>query len=83
MLKVERVAVLKEQRGTGAGRGIMEAIEAEARKSGYQGMKLGAQLHARKFYECLGFQAQGEIYLDAGIEHVDMVKKIATDKVKE
>jgi predicted GNAT family N-acyltransferase len=76
VLKVERVAVLKEQRGTGTGRMIMETIETTAKKAGYQGLKLAAQLHARKFYEGLGYQSQGETYLEAGIEHIDMVKSI-------
>jgi predicted GNAT family N-acyltransferase len=76
ILKIERVAVLAEQRGSGAGRMIMEAIENEAQKSGSSCMKLGAQLHAREFYERLGYQGYGEVYLDAGIQHIDMFKKI-------
>lgn len=76
MLKIERVAVLKEQRRNGAGKAIMAAIEAEAEKAGYPCVKLAAQLHARGFYERLGYRAFGETYLEAGIEHVDMVKRI-------
>lgn len=76
MLKIERVAVLKEQRRNGAGKAIMAAVEAEAEKAGYPCVKLAAQLHARGFYERLGYQAFGETYLEAGIEHVDMVKRI-------
>jgi len=76
ILKIERVAVLSEERGQGAGRMIMEAIEAEAKKTGYHAMKLGAQLHAKAFYESLGYQAEGANYLDAGIGHVDMFKKL-------
>lgn len=76
ILEVERVSILPGQRGRGAGRMLMEAIEAEARKVGYNCMKLGAQLHARNFYERLGYQTYGEVYLDAGIEHIDMLKRI-------
>ena len=36
-------------------------------------VKLGAQTHALGFYEKLGFEAQGPVYDDAGIEHRDMV----------
>jgi len=79
LLKIERVAVLVSQRGTGAGKMMMEAIEVAARKAGYNGMKLSAQLQARKFYEQLGYQAFGQVYLDAGIEHTDMIKKIAAE----
>ena len=76
VLKIERVAVLAKKRGNGSGKMIMETIEVEARKAGYQWMKLSAQIHAKKFYERLGFEAQGETYLEAGIEHVDMFKNI-------
>ncbi len=35
--------------------------------------KLGAQVHAIGFYEKLGFEAVGPVYMDAGIPHRDMV----------
>lgn len=76
VLKIERVAVLAKKRGTGAGKMIMKAIEAEAKKTGYLSMKLSAQIHARKFYERLVFVTKGETYLEAGIEHIDMFKNI-------
>jgi predicted GNAT family N-acyltransferase len=76
VLKIERVAVVAKERGNGSGKMIMKAIEDEARKIGYQSMKLAAQLHARKFYEQLGFEAKGEKYFEAGIEHIDMLKNI-------
>lgn len=76
ILKIERVAVLQTERGTGIGKLLMERIETEAKGAKYSKLKLSAQLHAQKFYEKLGYQAQGEIYLDAGIEHIDMMKDI-------
>jgi predicted GNAT family N-acyltransferase len=36
-------------------------------------VKLGAQIHALGFYERLGFAAVGPVYMDAGIEHRDMI----------
>ena len=76
ILKIERVAVLQTERGTGIGKLLMERIETEAKGEKYSKLKLSAQLHAQKFYEKLGYQAQGEVYLDAGIEHIDMMKHI-------
>jgi predicted GNAT family N-acyltransferase len=76
MLKVERLAVLREARGSGVGKLVMQAIEVEAIKAGYKIIKLSAQLHAKEFYLRLGYAEHGGIYLDAGIEHVDMSKKI-------
>ena len=76
VLKIERVAVLKKERRKGLGQVIMKAVEEEAKKAGYQCMKLAAQLHAKTFYEQMGFSAYGKIYLEAGIQHVDMLKNI-------
>ncbi len=66
---IGRVAVLQELRGQGYGRQLMLALHDEARNRGYCRLRLGAQLHAIPFYESLGYVAQGDIFLDAGIEH--------------
>ena len=75
-LKIERVAVLKKERGKRLGEMMMKAMEEEAKRAGYQCMILAAQLHAKTFYERLGFSSYGKIYLEAGIQHVDMLKNI-------
>jgi predicted GNAT family N-acyltransferase len=66
---IGRVAVLAERRGAGAGRAVMEALQAEARGLGRPGITLAAQMHAIPFYERLGYVARGAVFLDAGIEH--------------
>lgn len=66
---IGRVAVLIERRKTGAGRVVMVALQDEARRLGRPGITLSAQLHAMPFYERLGYQARGDVFLDAGIEH--------------
>jgi predicted GNAT family N-acyltransferase len=72
--KIGRVCVIKSHRGTGLGAALIRAAVEEARKmSGVTTVKLGAQTHALGFYEKLGFEAQGPVYDDAGIEHRDMV----------
>jgi len=69
---VGRVAVLSEHRRHGCGRAVMEVLQYEARRRGYAGIALAAQLHAIPFYERLGYVARGDIFLDAGIEHREM-----------
>lgn len=69
---IGRVAVLAEHRKSGVGRRVMEALHEEARRRGFGGITLSAQLHAIPFYERLGYRARGPVYLDAGIEHRDM-----------
>lgn len=66
---IGRVAVLREHRGKGLGRLLMQALQERAHELGYPGITLAAQLHAIGFYERLGYRARGDIFLDAGIEH--------------
>lgn len=74
--KVERVAVNKTERGTGLGRQIMLVMEETAQKKGFQALKLNAQTHAQRFYEKLGYEPHGDVFDEAGIEHIAMVKKL-------
>jgi predicted GNAT family N-acyltransferase len=74
--KIERVAVLADHRGKGLGKIIMEKIEETARHKGFRYVKLNAQISAQEFYEKLGYTAVGGIFMDAGIEHIAMKKKL-------
>ncbi len=74
--KVERVAMLKKLRGHGYGGKLMQFLEAEAEKRGVRQLKLNAQLHARPFYDQLGYESYGDIFMDAGIEHIAMKKEL-------
>jgi predicted GNAT family N-acyltransferase len=66
---IGRVAVLAEERGQGHGTAVMLALQDLAQEQGFEGITLAAQLHAISFYERLGYEARGEVFLDAGIEH--------------
>jgi predicted GNAT family N-acyltransferase len=74
--KAERVAVLASWRGYGIGRRLMEATEGEARASGLPGMVLNAQVSVIPFYEGLGYRAEGEVFLEAAIDHRTMRKDL-------
>jgi predicted GNAT family N-acyltransferase len=66
---IGRVAVLPEHRGGGFGRAVMASLHDLARERGATAVTLAAQLHAIGFYEKLGYEARGEVFLDADIEH--------------
>jgi predicted GNAT family N-acyltransferase len=66
---IGRVAVLREHRRHGLGSAIMLALQREARRRGYSGVTVAAQVQAIPFYERLGYRAYGEAFLDARIEH--------------
>lgn len=75
--KIGRVCVLKAARGTGLGKQLIEAaVDVAAHRDGIAKAKLGSQVHAIGFYEKLGFEVFGPVYLDAGIEHRDMVRAL-------
>ena len=75
--KAERVAVYQEVRGYGIGRILMEALEHKAQSLGHQSMLLSSQTHAIPFYERIGYEAYGDIFMDAGIPHRWMRKALA------
>ena len=73
--KIERVAVLKEARGKGVGRQLMDYILNDLYTYPHlKTIKLGSQNTAIGFYQKLGFQIIGEEYIDAGIPHHLMMK---------
>lgn len=75
-MKLQRMAVLSHVRGQGLGEAIITAAEKFAHDQGFNKIILGAQLTAAAFYAKLGYQEEGEIFQDAGIDHVTMTKNI-------
>lgn len=69
---IGRVAVLRLARGTGIGQKIMQTVIDQAKAEQRKFVKLSSQVHAIGFYQNLGFDVQGEEYLDCGIPHIDM-----------
>ena len=73
---IGRIAVLKEFRGEGLGRIVVEELERQAKKEGGTAMKLSAQCRAQKFYEKLHYDAAGDIYYDEFCPHICMKKEL-------
>lgn len=73
--QIGRVAVLRDWRGMNVGDALMQTVIAEAERRGLREQKLTAQVHATRFYERLGFEVVSEEFLEAGIPHVDMLRK--------
>ena len=72
LVKIGRVAVLAPYRKFGLGAALMRAVEAAIPGSIFQ---LDAQLQAMRFYEKLGYVAEGPVFDDAGIPHRLMFKR--------
>ncbi len=69
---IGRMAVLKEWRGRGIGSALMNRLIDIARQRGYAAVFLHAQCTAEPFYQRLGFAAEGDVFVDAGIDHRTM-----------
>jgi len=74
--KVERVAVLADDRNLGIGCQVMDRIELLAGDRGLERLELHAQTHVEGFYERLGYETVSDVFEEAGIPHVEMVKQL-------
>lgn len=73
---IGRVSVKKAFRGQHIGQRIMENLIEHAQCRGMTRVWLSSQCHAVQFYQKLGFTAFGEVFQDAGIDHIKMRKKL-------
>ena len=79
VIHIGRVAIDKNHRGEGIGYKLILGCEDIAKKVLNRdfNIELGAQAYAENFYKKLGYnRVNDNIYIDAGIEHIDMKKTI-------
>ena len=75
-LKMRQVAVATDWQGLGFGRELIVESERFARDRGVEQMVLHARAHVVAFYEKLGYQVQGEEFVEVGIPHWFMHKSL-------
>ncbi|MEO8155899.1 MAG: GNAT family N-acetyltransferase [Rhizobacter sp.] len=73
-----RVITTAAARGTGLGRELVKRVLAlsDEQHPG-QGLRISAQSRLRRFYSELGFEAVGEDYMEDGIPHIEMLRRVA------
>jgi predicted GNAT family N-acyltransferase len=69
---IGRMAVRRDARGAGVGSAVLCALMERARQRGDREVVLHAQMAAQDFYARHGFEPEGEVFMDAGIEHIAM-----------
>lgn len=74
---IGRMAVDAGWRKRGIGGALLEALVGAARARGMKVVMLNAQVHALDFYRRHGFEAEGEVFIEAGIEHQAMQRHLA------
>lgn len=75
--KIERLAVLPAARGQGIGKKLMEIAIGRARDRGFEIVVVNAQTYITELYQKLGFEPEGEAFVEAGIPHIKMIKMIS------
>jgi ElaA protein len=72
---IGRVVSAVAARGTGIGHVLMrEAVRALHSLWGAQPIRIGAQAHLQAFYRQHGFEPDGPLYVEDGIDHIEMVR---------
>ena len=74
--RIGRVAVLPSWRRRGIAGLMLAALEAEARKLGATEVSLHSQSYIQSLYDKLGYRVTGPPFVEAGIDHVPMSKRL-------
>ena len=73
---IGRMAVLQAWRRRGVGALMLKALVQRAKARGDTEIVLAAQVRAVPFYRAHGFSAEGDVYMEAGIPHQDMRRRL-------
>ncbi len=74
--RIGRMAVEGDWRRRGIGSRILKALEEAARQQGMAEAVLHAQTYVKAFYAAHGYAEEGEVFLEVGIEHMQMRKRL-------
>ena len=71
---IGRVVTSPSVRGNGIGKMLMEeSIDQVYKLFDTVSIKIGAQVYLLQFYSSFGFKQTSDIYLEDGIEHIEMI----------
>lgn len=71
---IGRVVTSPAARSLGMGKKLMQqAINILYTSWGNTDIKIGAQLYLERFYNSFGFQRSSDIYIEDGIDHIEML----------
>ena len=74
-VSIGRVVTSPSARGSGIGKELIQrSIEQTNTLFGDIPIKIGAQIYLKIFYSEFGFQQTSDVYLEDGIEHIEMIR---------
>ena len=74
--KIGRMAVELRCRHRGVASRLLAFLEQQARLQGARRAVMDAQCYIKAFYTHRGYSEEGEVFMDAGIEHIRMSKDL-------
>jgi predicted GNAT family N-acyltransferase len=75
--RLGRLAVERERRGESVAADILAEADRMAKRAGSESIALHAQTYAQALYEHAGYEVYGPTFVEEGIEHVAMEKRLA------
>lgn len=75
-VQLSRLAVEPEMRRQGIATALLHAADREAAAARARRIVLHAQTYARELYAADGYEPRGRLFVEAGIEHVAMEKRL-------
>jgi len=75
-VKLQRFCFIKEYRGLGLGSKTVDFIESRYKSLGKSKIVIEAKYSVSPFYEKCGYRKVSDIFLEVGVEHVNMEKDI-------
>lgn len=75
-VQFSRLAVDASARRSGIAMELLREVDREARAAGAQRIVLHAQTYAQTLYTSAGYEPRGRVFVEAGIEHVAMEKRL-------
>lgn len=75
-VRIQRFCLLKDYRGLGLGKAIVENIENHYKNQGVTKIEMDAKYEVSKFYEKCGYSQISDIFMEANVKRVKMLKEI-------
>lgn len=76
IIKIQRFCFLKEYRKLGLGKATLNYIENYYRQKNKKKIIMDAKYGVYKFYEKCGYEKNSDVFIEANIEHIRMIKNI-------
>jgi ElaA protein len=76
-VQFSRLAVRTGARRQGIASALLRLADDETRAGGARRLVLHAQTYARSLYDAAGYVPRGRIFIEAGIEHIAMEKRLS------